>query len=92
MWVWHAAWKKWPCSADQRRRIINSTASLPFQLAESVTERSQCELETTGRDGGRRWGGGGDPRSYRTFSRCLVDKENCHQTMGLRVDALEIAE
>lgn len=51
--LWQAAWKKWPCSEGQLRRIINSTACLPFQLAASVTEGSQFKLERTKQDGGQ---------------------------------------
>lgn len=50
--LWQAAWKKWPCSEGQLRRIINSTASLPFQLAASVTKGSQFKLERTRQDKG----------------------------------------
>lgn len=50
--LWQAPWKKWPCSEGQLRRIINSTASLPLQLAASVPEGSQFKLERTKQDKG----------------------------------------
>lgn len=84
--LWQAAWKKWPCSEGQLRRIINSTASLPFQLARlspRVHGLSWRGPDTTrGQGVGRR----GRGQVTQKFSCCLeTDTENCHQTTGLRV-------
>lgn len=44
--------KKWPCSEGEQRRIINSTSSLPFQLAVSVTGGLTASIQEDRQDKG----------------------------------------
>lgn len=52
MWLWQVARKKWPCSEGEQRRIINSTSSLPFQLAVSVAGGLTVSIQEDRQDKG----------------------------------------